>query len=428
MKNILIIIPARGGSKGIPRKNVRALNGKPLIGYSIKNALSIDFNQDVYVSSEDDEILNISKKNGAKTHRRPSKLSKDDITLDSVIFDAFQEIQKIEGKEYDFIVTLQPTSPLLKTESLTEALTQIIEDQSIDTIISATNDTHLSWRKEGEKYFPNHSERLNRQYLTPNYKETGGFLITRNSIISETNRIGEQVQLHELDAKQAIDIDNFEDWNICEYYLKRKRIVIAVSGYQEIGLGHIYNALIVANEILDHELIFFCDRKSELGLQKIKQSNYDCLIQQTNNLQEEILNLNPDIIIYDRLDSKEEDVQDFKKANIKLIHFEDLGDGAKHANLVFNAIYPEKKLLNNHFFGPSYFCARDEFILSNSISIEEEVSTILLAFGGVDPNNLTKSTLQAIVPFCERNDIKLKVVCGFGYKEMDSIADFKNVE
>ena len=86
-KNILVVIPARGGSKGIPRKNLRLLGEKPLIYYSIKNALQSKYNLDVFISSEDEEILNTAHKFGAKTHRRYLSISDDKTTLDPVIYD-----------------------------------------------------------------------------------------------------------------------------------------------------------------------------------------------------------------------------------------------------------------------------------------------------------------------------------------------------
>ena len=430
---VLFIIPARGGSKGIPRKNVRALAGKPLLQYSIENALRCRFPADIYVSSEDDEILNLSSKLGAKTHLRNSSYSGDAITLDEVIFNAYEEIKAIETNDYEFIVTLQPTSPLLKTSSVDEALQQMIENPQVDTIISATNDTHLTWKKNEDGFYPNYTSRVNRQYLDPVYKETGGFLITRNSVIAATGRIGDNVELYELNAKQSIDIDTFEDWNLCEYHLKRKRMVFSVSGYSEIGLGHVYNTLILANEILNHEVVFFCDSKSQLAHSKITQNNYPCHIQKTESLTAEVLALQPDIVINDRLDSSSADILPYKEKGVLVVNFEDLGEGAQLADLVFNAIYPEKVQLDNHFFGPSYFCARDEFLLTSVKELEEKVQNVLITFGGVDPNNLTLKVLESIYTLCTENQIKIDVVAGLGYqgyqdlKQFDGISVHKNV-
>ena len=126
---ILVIIPARGGSKGVPQKNLRSLNKKPLIYYSIKTALNSKFKPDVYVTSDNSEILTISKQLGAKTLKRNLKLSDDNVTLDPVIYYAFKKIELIENKKYILVITMQPTSPLLKIQSLDTAIKKMITNK-----------------------------------------------------------------------------------------------------------------------------------------------------------------------------------------------------------------------------------------------------------------------------------------------------------
>lgn len=422
--NILAIIPARGGSKGIPRKNLRLLNGKPLIYYAIKNVLNSKYITDVYVSSDDDEILTLSKKFGAKIHKRENNLADDKTTLDPVIYKAYEYAQEAENKNYDLIITMQPTSPLLKTNSIDLAIEKIIKDEKIDTIISAKNDTHLSWKYENGKYIPNYEKRVNRQYLIPIFTETGGFLITRNSIITKDNRIGKNVDLYELNSPESIDIDTYEDWNLCEYYLKRKKILFVVTGNEEVGLGHVYNTLLLANDILNHEILFLVDKNSKLAFDKINSKNYNVLMQESKNIVDDIKRINPEVVINDILDTDENYI---KELNYKVINFEDLGKGAKYANLVINAIYPEKEKLPKHYFGPNYFLLRDEFIYSPFKEIGEEVQEILITFGGVDPNNYTKKVLESIYSYCVEKNIKINVITGFGYQKYDTLRDFENI-
>jgi len=209
--NILVVIPARGGSKGIPRKNLRLLNGKPLIFYSIKTALASKYSIDVYISSEDDEILNAAIQFGAKIHKRDISIADDKTTLDPVIYDCYKYAKEVENKEYEYVVTIQPTSPLLKTFSLDNAIEKAILNQDIETVIAAKDDTHLSWKKESDRFLPNYTKRVNRQYLTPAFTETGGFFITRKDIITSTNRIGKNVELYILKNGEEIDIGTYED-------------------------------------------------------------------------------------------------------------------------------------------------------------------------------------------------------------------------
>ncbi len=425
--NILVVIPARGGSKGIPRKNLRALAGKPLIYYGIKTSLKSKHNPDVYVSSDDDEILSISKQIGAKTIKRDSRIANDEITLDPVIYDAYKQAEKLENKRYDLIITLQPTSPLLKTSSLDEAIEILMNSNKVETVIAATDDTHLTWRKKDEIFLPNYKERVNRQYLTPVFKETGSFLITRSSIISDSNRIGKNVKLYLLDNGENIDIDTYEDWNLCEYYLKRKKILFVVAGYQEIGLGHVYNTLLLANDILDHNVEFLVDNKSQLAYEKIASKNYIVHMQGNKNIIDDIKHLSPNIIINDRLDTQALYILELKALGAKVINFEDLGSGAKEADLVVNAIYPEREILTHHYFGHKYFVLRDEFILSSPHKISKVVKNVLLTFGGIDSNNYTFKVLASIYDFCLANRISISVVAGFGYKHYETLESFNKI-
>jgi len=425
--NILAIIPARGGSKGIPRKNLRPLNMKPLIFYSIKNALNSKYITDVYISSDDDEILTIAKKFGAKIHQREKGLSDDKTTLDPVIYATYKYAKEKEKKEYNLIITMQPTSPLLKEKSIDKAIERIIDNQEIDTIISAKNDTHLSWKKVNDEFIPNYEKRVNRQYLTPIFTETGGFLITRDNVISEYNRIGKQVDLYELNTPESIDIDTFEDWNICEYYLKRKRILFVVIGNNDVGLGHVYNTLLLANDILNHEIIFLTYKNSKLAYEKIASKNYNVVMQSSDNILEDIKAINPDVIINDILDTDKYYIEGLKKLGCKVINFEDLGEGSKKADLVINAIYPEKEIYPNHYFGHKYFLLRDEFIYSKQKEITNEVTEILITFGGVDPNNFTLKVLEVIDEYCKENGIKINIIVGFGYQKFNTLEKFKDV-
>jgi CMP-N-acetylneuraminic acid synthetase len=179
----MVCIPARGGSKGIPRKNVRLMNGKPLISYSIENAKSCDLITDIVVTTDDEEIIGIAKINDIDFIKRDTELSGDKITLDPVVYDAVVKMEQLKNIKYDIVITLQATSPLLKGETLKKAIESFLNSE-IDTYISAINRPHLSWTKNQNGYLPNYEQRLNRQQLPPNYIETGAFFITKREYIN----------------------------------------------------------------------------------------------------------------------------------------------------------------------------------------------------------------------------------------------------
>ena len=222
---ILIIIPARGRSKSIPRKNLRILNGKPLIYYSINNALNIKYNADVFVSSDDDKILNISKKFGSNIIKREKKLCTDKIILAPVIYHALKFTEKLSNKIYDIVISLQPTSPTLKTKTLNNAIKLFLK-KNLDALISVCENNHHTWQVKGNKFVKNFKKKVCRQYMPKIYRETGGFIITKRKIVSKNNTTGKKIELFILNDDESIDINTHYDWVMAEYILRGKKLFL----------------------------------------------------------------------------------------------------------------------------------------------------------------------------------------------------------
>jgi CMP-N-acetylneuraminic acid synthetase/spore coat polysaccharide biosynthesis predicted glycosyltransferase SpsG len=424
---VLIVIPARGGSKGIPRKNLRALGGRPLLAWAVGRALDSRHDVDVVVSSDSEEILALAGKLGARAHRRRRALASDTSTLDEVVVGSYPEIVEITGRRYDVIVTLQPTCPLLTTASLDAAIDRLWSDPRLDTILSAANDTHLSWAKRDGRFVPLFAARVNRQQLEPVYRETGGLILCRESVLACGSRVGQNVSLFLLAGAEAVDIDTPEDWALCEWYLARRDILFVLAGYPDIGLGHVYNALTIADELVRHRIRFLVTRPSELAQEVLSAHHLEVHRQTSDDLTAEILALEPEVVINDRLDTSGDEIRRLTAAGKTVVNFEDLGEGAREAGLVVNAIYPEREPLPNHYFGPRYFCVRNEFLLTEARPVAESVRNVLVTFGGVDPNNLTRRVVSAIHEECRHRRISINVVAGRGYTALDSLRPYDGV-
>ena len=417
-KNILVVIPARGGSKGIPRKNIRLINNSPLISYVINTAISSNLVDEVIVSTDDIEIKEVSQKYGAFVIDRDGKFAEDSIPLDPVIYDAVSQIERIKNKKFDIVITVQPTSPLLRVETLDKAIKKLVDNEDLDTIISVVDDRHLAWTVEDGKSIPKYEKRLNRQYLPREFRETGAILATKRRCITETSRIGKCVDLIEVNKNESIDIDSYEDWWVAEKLLKRKKILIRTDATNEIGTGHVYRQLYIASRIMDHEVVFLMNSKNELGINLVKESNFPIIIFNDNEI-EKILEVKPDIIINDILDTTNEYMSFLKERNIFSINFEDMGEGAKKADLVFNALYEYRLPLKNIYGGHKYYILRDEFKEYTKKIINRTVNKILVTFGGSDPNNFTERLTDII----DKNykDINIDIILGLGYKEKEKI-------
>ncbi len=257
---IAAIIPARAGSKGIPNKNIRIIDGHPLIYYAIMNALRSEHITDIIVTTDSYDVQIISCQLGVRCHWRDKRLCGDEVTLDAVIADAVPR-----DEVWDYIVTMQPTSPTLKVTTLDSAIAYAIEND-LDTLISAVNAPHLSWVVQDGKKVPNYRERLNRQYLPPCYVETGAFMISKASVISPKTRIGKKVDIFEIPADESHDIDTFEDLANAAAILNPQKVAIYVNGNNQRGIGHIYRALELADEFWGKPDIYYDINQTDVRL------------------------------------------------------------------------------------------------------------------------------------------------------------------
>lgn len=399
MDYTIAIIPVRGGSKGIPRKNARLLNGRPLMSYAIEKALKSNVFCQVAVSTEDEELAHIAEQWGAKVLWRDNSLATDNVALDEVICNQVNCYEKNNNVHLTYIATVQATSPLLSMTTIQEAVRKCIVDE-FDTVLSVVNDNHLAWKiDENGKTVPAYSARLNRQMLPSRFRETGGIVVCRRGVLETGTRFGKKVGIVECDKHEAIDIDDRYDWWMVEKHLQRKKIVIRVDGYKEIGMGHIYRALTLADHRLDHDFHFVLRGQSDIGIRQIKKRNYQYSVcgDSAEDQVRTIADLEPNIIINDVLDTSTEYMQLLRdKTTARVVNFEDVGDGRQLADVVINALYDTTSIgKHNHVFvGEDYVCLRDEFLAAKLTVFKTEIKKIILLFGGTDPGNLSGRILH----------------------------------
>ena len=423
----LIVIPARGGSKRIPRKNVRIMCGKPLIAYSIENAKALademKLDVDVAVSTDDEELGGIVEKRGVEVISRPAELATDKVTLDPVIFHAVGYMESKKNKRYDTVITMQATSPTLKMTTIRDAI-KYFEEHDYDTVLSATNKPHLSWGLDASgQYVKNYEKRLNSQELPPNYIETGGFLITRRECVSEHSRIGDKVSIFEIAEDEAVDIDTYSDWVLCENILRRKKIMFRTVGKRSVGMGHVYRCLTLAYKLTGHDVVFAASEDSDIGIERIKESNFDVIrIEDDEHFEKILKERKPDILVNDILDTSAEYMRMVTKYVNRVINFEDVGPGAKYADAVINALYEKGEKLHNEYYGSKYFCIRDEFLEEHPKKFCEKAENVLVIFGGADPSDLT-ARLYGICKRLHKDhpDVKFHFLLGFAYPNADRI-------
>lgn len=214
MVSLVTIIPARGGSKGIPRKNLQEVNGKTLVERAIVSALKIPGNQ-VYVSSDSDEILNLSVNLGVSGLKRSDTNSADDATSESVVLESILNIQL----PFDLITLLQPTSPFIDVTSWSSALDSMTYNPKIGSMFSAVEKNDFSWEYSDGIWKPiNHTKniRLPRQKKLRTVVETGSFYIFRRELFElEKTRFCGNTEPAITKNWSNFDIDTAEDLDLC---------------------------------------------------------------------------------------------------------------------------------------------------------------------------------------------------------------------
>ena len=214
------IIPARGGSKGIPRKNLRVLSGQPLIAWSIGQARACTTIDSVIVSTDDPEIADVARKSGADVpFMRPASLAGDLSSTEDVLAHTIESLAQT-GRRFDRVVLLQPTSPIRRPDSLSRALA-LFEETGADSLVSLVESHPFVWRA-GDYFTPTYDPlaRPRRQDLTDDQRlflENGSIYISSTSALSTSRcRVSGRVAGFVMSREESIDIDDELDFRLAE--------------------------------------------------------------------------------------------------------------------------------------------------------------------------------------------------------------------
>ena len=220
----------------------------------------------------------------------------------------------------------------------------------------------------------------------------------------------------------AFEIKSLQSWWVCEKLLQRKRILFWVIGNRAVGAGHIYRSLTLAHELTDHEVIFAADSESQLAIDELSGSGYQLLTRPRSDLVKEMIDLRPDLVVLDILDTDSELVVRFSDAGVKVVSFEDLGEGSQHTDLTINELYDApQRVGSNYRWGHQYYFVRDEFNAARQISLSKKVKGLLLTFGGTDQHDLSTKIFRQVCQFCAKRKIHIYIVTGPGYQEFKEL-------
>ncbi|MFQ5431676.1 MAG: cytidylyltransferase domain-containing protein, partial [Nitrospinota bacterium] len=223
-KRLISIIPARGGSKGITKKNIVPVNGVPLICYTIRASINSRYVDRTIVSTDSDEIAAIAVEHGAELFTRPAELARDDTPTEPVMENVLDTLKQNENYSPEYVCLLQATSPLRVGSDIDNAFEQIIEDGS-DSLLSCCDSHSFLWKKGGGSAVPinyDFGKRPRRQEMEQ-YRENGAIYIFKNSLFADSgNRLGGKISLYVMDESRSVEIDTQFDLRVVEQVISEK--------------------------------------------------------------------------------------------------------------------------------------------------------------------------------------------------------------
>lgn len=218
MYSTVALIPLRGGSKSIPKKNIKPIAGKPLCVWVIEAAIQARCIDAVVVSTDSEEIAKIVKQISSDlvVLDRPAELATDEASTESVMLDVMSRVN------FETLITIQATSPLLTSEELESACHSFVSD-GYDSMLSAVRTKRFFWADDARPINYDYMKRPRRQDFLGTLMENGAFYITRRAILEQNKcRLGGRIGYYEMPEAAAFEIDELNDWPIVERLLSER--------------------------------------------------------------------------------------------------------------------------------------------------------------------------------------------------------------
>lgn len=412
MKERCFVIPALKKHAVIPDQLVKKLAGETLIGRVLNTARACAPGEDIITLTDSEEISLICQRAGTRYQRDPALRFKS--------LDIVAEMREfLCSLPYFHCVILRPSCPLLTWVDVENAWKKYSK-KGADSLITVKKVRQRLWSGKGDALENALLEAGGQEGESKTYLvESRALIILNLDFLRAGSTLPDVIPFY-LDER-GIEIENYQDWWICERLLERRHVVFVVAGYPAIGLGHVYRALMLAHEISAHKITFVCTAESSLAVESIASRDYPVVRQGRESLASTVLAQQPDLVVNDILNTSVDYMAVLRDAGCRRVNFEDEGPGAALANLVINALYDNCGESSRTRCGASYFCLRDEFVQAVRNPLRERVFTLLLTFGGTDQRNFTMRSLDIVEPVCREKGIVIRIVTGPGYAHKEAL-------
>lgn len=223
---MMAVIPARGGSKRLPSKNLHPLAGQPLVAHTIRQAIEARWVAAVFVSTDSAEIAEMAEAHGASVIRRPDDIAGDTASSESAMLHALDAIEAEHGSQ-QAVMMLQCTSPVRRRRDIDDAIEQFFAERA-DSLLSACRTKHFLWRRNPSGAFPINYDlgfRPRSQDIEAQFQENGSIYITKTDLLRKSgNRLGGRIAVYEMDFWSQFEIDDANDLALIEWIFQRQNV------------------------------------------------------------------------------------------------------------------------------------------------------------------------------------------------------------
>jgi spore coat polysaccharide biosynthesis predicted glycosyltransferase SpsG/CMP-N-acetylneuraminic acid synthetase len=403
---VLAVVPARGGTDTVPYLNIKKLGDRALLAHTLDAARAAPSIDRVVVSTDDPLVADVSRRQGAEApFLRPAELAADIPSLKPVIAHAVAEAEKT-GPRADVVVVLQATTPFRGADAVEEAIGRLVAG-GYDSVISVTEDRTLNWREEQGALVPLFAKEGRREEQSPLLRENGAVVVLRRAVLDGATRFGERIGHVVLDKRSGFTVHDLDDFWMAERLLKEPRVLFRVDGGRELGMGHVYRSLAIAEALKASsraDVAFLI--KAEHGEAIVTISSAGHAVRAAGDARPETLldhvrDFAPEIVINDLHSPGREAaylraLSHLGATTVNLVDTpQDLEATEHYEQVIVSVMHEARETPEGFYSGPKYAILREHFH-GRAKELRERPGMVLLTFGGSDPQELTVRAARAL--------------------------------
>ena len=420
-QRVVAIVPARGGYDEVPYMNIKKLGPIPLVAHTLQEAVKSRYIDRVVVSTDDEKVAAVAREYGAEV---PFLRNAELVTvplIKPVIADAVQFVETEEKEKYDLVVMLQATSPFRAAQQIDEALDKLVSEE-FDSVVSVREEKALMWRLVDGELKQAFGKAGRREDMEPLLREDGAIWAMRRQVLDSSERLGARVGYVLMDQQSSFTVHDIYDFWVAEKLVRLPRIVFRADGGAEIGMGHVYRSLAIADElcsISSADVQFLMSADHPEGVKRVSSAGYTVRVLSDGGVDaivEAIQEYSPNIVVNDRPFLEKNYLEALARLGASTVNLvdtlEDIEKPAEITSMIIATMRVDQLELEDYYAGPEFAILRESFA-GRAKPVRADARQVVISFGGSDPQGLTLKVLRSLDALTRtRLELGVKAILG----------------